>query len=242
MSNEPDAEAREDAEARKEKKGRKKVRSAWISFVGRIVAQVIGAAATVVLGLLIAHQINRPAADRAAPAIEAPVRTSSDAIWLAVLPLDNFSGDPAQEHFADGMTEALIAGLARSPSLHVVSRTSVMPYKGARKPLRQIARELGVDAVIEGSVVRAGERVRVTAQLVDAREDRHLWAASYDRDLRDVLAVHSDVARQVAREIEARLAVPAGSVPARVRAVEGDRPGPAAVARALPELADASAR
>jgi TolB-like protein len=229
------------AETKKDKRAHKKVRSAWIAFVGRIVAQVIGAVATVVLGLAIADRITRPAAVAATPLPEAPARARTDAVWIAVLPLDNFSGDSNQEFLADGMTEALIAGLARSPGLHVVSRTSVMPYKGARKPLPQIARELGVDAVIEGSVVRVRDRVRVTAQLVDAREDRHLWAESYDRALGDLLAVQADVARDAVRAIAARLAAP-GSVPAGVGAVEGDGPRAAAVARALPELAHATVR
>jgi TolB-like protein len=228
MTDEPAAET-------KNKKVHKKMRSAWISFVGRIVAQIIGAVATVVLGLAIADRITRPSAIAATPRPEAPARARTDAVWIAVLPLDNFSGDPGQEFLADGMTEALIAGLARRPGLHVVSRTSVMPYKGARKPLPQIARELGVDAVIEGSVVRVRDRVRVTAQLLDADEDRHLWAETYDRDLGDLLAVQAEVAQDAARAIAARLA-PAGSVPAGVRPVERDRPGPAAVARALPEL------
>ena len=229
------------AETKKEKKGHKRVRSAWIAFVGRIVAQIIGAVATVVLGLAIADRITRPAAVAATAVVEAPARARTEATWIAVLPLDNFSGDSGQEFLADGMTEALIASLARRPGLHVISRTSVMPYKGARKPLRQIARELGVDALIEGSVVRVRDRVRVTAQLVDAHEDRHLWAQTYDRDLGDVLAVQAEVAADAARAVAARLAA-AGSVPADVRAVEGHRPGASVVARTLPELAHAAAR
>ena len=108
---------------------------------------------------------------------------------LAVLPLENLSHDPEQEYFADGMTEQLISDLAQISALKVISRTSVMQYKGAHKPLAQIAKELGVDAVIEGSVQRAGDRVRITAQLIEAPADRHLWARSYERDLRDVLAL-----------------------------------------------------
>ncbi len=121
---------------------------------------------------------------------------------LAVLPLQNLSGDPAQEYFADGMTEALISNLAQIHALRVISRTTVMRYKGSSKPLPEIARELGVDAVIEGSVIRAGERVRVTAQMIEAATDRHLWAKEYDRDLRDVLALQSEVARAIAGEIQ----------------------------------------
>jgi len=124
---------------------------------------------------------------------------------IAVLPLANLSGDPDQEYFADGMTEALISDLAKIGSLRVISRTSVMRYENARRPLPEIARELEADAVVEGSVMRAGGRVRITAQLVDARTDRHLWAESYDRDLRDILALQAEVAQAIAREIEHEL-------------------------------------
>jgi len=120
---------------------------------------------------------------------------------LAVLPLENLSGDASQEYFADGMTGQLIASLGQISALRVISRTSVMGYKGARKPLPQIARELNVDAVIEGSIVRSGGRVRITAQLIDAAADKHLWAQSYDGDLRDTLALQSRVAREIADEI-----------------------------------------
>ncbi len=124
---------------------------------------------------------------------------------LAVLPLENLSRDPEQEYFADGMTEQLIADLAKIGTLRVISRTSVMQYKGARKLLPTIARELKVDAIVAGSVLRAGDRVRITAQLIDAATDKHLWAESYERDLRDVLALQNEVARQIAREIRATL-------------------------------------
>jgi TolB-like protein len=124
---------------------------------------------------------------------------------LAVLPLENLSGDPDQEYFADGMTEALISNLAKLSPLSVISRTSVMQYKGARRPLPEIARELHVDAVVEGSVLRAGGGVRITAQLIDGRSDQHLWSGSYTRDLDDILALQSEVARSIAREIELEL-------------------------------------
>jgi len=125
---------------------------------------------------------------------------------VAVLPLENLSRDPEQEYFADGMTEQLITDLAQINALKVISRTSVMRYKGARKPLPQIAQELGVDAVVEGSVQRAGDRVRITAQLIDARADQHLWARSYERDLRDVLALQDEVAQAIANELQIELA------------------------------------
>ena len=124
---------------------------------------------------------------------------------LAVLPLENLSHDPDQEYFADGMTEALITDLAKIGALKVISRTSVMQYKASRKPLPVIAQELGVDAVVEGSVARSGDRVRVTAQLIEAKSDRHLWAESYDRNLHDVLALQDEVARAIAAEIRVKL-------------------------------------
>jgi TolB-like protein/Flp pilus assembly protein TadD len=120
---------------------------------------------------------------------------------LAVLPLEDHSCGPRQEYFADGMTEALITSLAQIKALRVISRTSAMQYKGARKSLPQIARELKVDAVIEGSVLRSGDRVRIAAQLIDAANDEHLWADSYERDFRDILALQSDIATQVANEV-----------------------------------------
>jgi TolB-like protein/Tfp pilus assembly protein PilF len=124
---------------------------------------------------------------------------------IAVLPLTNLSGDPEQEYFADGMTEALITDLAQIEALKVISRTSVMRYKGTKKLLPEIAKELKVEAVVEGSALRSGERVRIIAQLIEAATDRHLWAKSYERDLGDVLALQSEVARAVAQEIKIKL-------------------------------------
>ena len=124
---------------------------------------------------------------------------------IAVLPLENLTGDPGQEYFADGMTEAVISEFARLGALNVISRTSVMRYKQSDKSLPEIARELGVEGVVEGSVFRAGDRVRITLQLIDARNDLHLWAQTYERDLRDVLALQSDVARAVAEQIRLEL-------------------------------------
>jgi TolB-like protein/DNA-binding winged helix-turn-helix (wHTH) protein/Flp pilus assembly protein TadD len=120
---------------------------------------------------------------------------------LAVLPLDNFSGDASQDYFADGMTDELITDLAQIRALRVVSRTSVMMYKGTRKPLPQIARELNVDAVVEGSVFRSGDQVRITAQLIQVPADKHLWAQSYEGNFRDTLTVQNQVARTIAEEI-----------------------------------------
>lgn len=124
---------------------------------------------------------------------------------LAVLPLENFSGDPAQDYLTDSLTDELITELAKIGSLRVISRTSVMQYKGARKSLPQIARELNVDVVIEGSALRAGERVRITAQLIHGATDSHLWAESYERPLGDLLALQNEVARTIARAIKVKL-------------------------------------
>ncbi len=124
---------------------------------------------------------------------------------LAVLPLENLSGDTAQEYFADGMTDALITELAQFSSLRVISRTSAMHYKGSRQPLPEIARELNVDAVVDGSVIRSGDRVRITAQLLDARSDRHLWAKAYERDAREIVSLQQDVAASIVREIQGKL-------------------------------------
>ena len=124
---------------------------------------------------------------------------------LAVLPLDNLSGDASQNYFSDGMTDELITDLAQISALRVISRTSVMVYKGARKPLPQIARELHVDAIVEGTVLRAGDQVRITAQLIDASSDKHLWSQSYEGDLRDTLALQDRVARAIAKEIQINL-------------------------------------
>ncbi len=124
---------------------------------------------------------------------------------LAVLPLDNLSGDASQDYFADGMTDELITDLAQISALRVISRTSVMAYKGARRPLPEIARELNVDAVVEGTVLRSGEQVRITAQLIQAPADKHLWADSYEGDLHDMLALQKKVAGAIAKQIRIEL-------------------------------------
>jgi TolB-like protein/Tfp pilus assembly protein PilF len=124
---------------------------------------------------------------------------------LAVLPLESLSSDASQDYFADGMTDELIADLGQISALRVISRTSVMAYKHARKPLPQIARELNVDAVVEGTVLRSGDQVRITAQLIDASSDKHLWSQSYEGELRDTLALQSKVARAIADQIRINL-------------------------------------
>jgi TolB-like protein/DNA-binding winged helix-turn-helix (wHTH) protein/Flp pilus assembly protein TadD len=124
---------------------------------------------------------------------------------LAVLPLESLSNDTSQDYFADGMTEELISDLGQISALRVISRTSVMAYKHARKPLPQIARELNVDAVVEGTVLRSGDRVRITAQLIEASTDKHLWSQSYDGELRDTLTLQNNVARAIADQIRINL-------------------------------------
>jgi TolB-like protein/Tfp pilus assembly protein PilF len=124
---------------------------------------------------------------------------------LAVLPLENLSGDPQQDYFADGMTEAVITEVAQISGLRVISRTSVMQYKRTKKTLPEIAKELDVDAVLEGAVQRSGNKVGITAQLIQASTDRHLWAKTYEREMSDVLALERDVAQNVAEEVGVKL-------------------------------------
>ncbi|MGH7601614.1 MAG: TPR end-of-group domain-containing protein, partial [bacterium] len=139
---------------------------------------------------------------------------------IAVLPLDNLSGDPEQEYFVDGMTEALITNLAQIGALRVISRTSVMRYKDTKKPVPEIAEELKADALVEGSVQRFENRVQITAQLIDAATDRHLWAKSYERDRRDVLALQNEVAQAIAHEIQIKLTPQEQARLASVRTVD----------------------
>jgi TolB-like protein/DNA-binding winged helix-turn-helix (wHTH) protein/Tfp pilus assembly protein PilF len=132
-------------------------------------------------------------------------QSSSRIRSLAVLPLESLSGDASQDYFADGMTDALIADLGQISALRVISRTSVMMYKHVRKPLPEIARELNVEAVVEGTVLRSGERVRITAQLIQVPAEKHLWAQSYEGDLKDTLALQNNVARAIAEQIQVTL-------------------------------------
>ena len=127
---------------------------------------------------------------------------------LAVLPLENLSGDPAQEYFADGMTDEVITMLAKNPTLRVISRTSVMQYKKVHRPLREIAQELGVDGILEGSVGRTGNRVHVTAQLIHAASDTHVWAESFDRDLNAVGSLQTELAQAIAKQVGATTSGP----------------------------------
>jgi serine/threonine-protein kinase len=156
----------------------------------------LAAAGLLLLGLALVPWLRRGPAMRDGPATAPSVHS------IAVLPLRDLSPEKAAEdYFADGMTEALIADLARISSLHVISRTSVMRFKDTRESLPDIARQLGVDGLIEGSVLRSGGRVRITAQLVHGATDRHLWVETYDRDLRDVLTLQGEVARAIADQV-----------------------------------------
>lgn len=139
---------------------------------------------------------------------------------IAVLPLENLSKDPGQDYFSDGITDALTTELAQIGSLRVISRTSAMHFKGTRETLPQIGQELNVDAVVEGTVARSENRVRVTAQLIEASSDRHLWARSYERDLKDVFALQDDVARDIAEEIRVKLTPQERTRFARARPVD----------------------
>jgi TolB-like protein/DNA-binding winged helix-turn-helix (wHTH) protein/Flp pilus assembly protein TadD len=157
-------------------------------------AIAVGVAA--VLALLLVITVRRqPSAGRS----ERTIHT------IAVLPLENLSRDPEQQYFVDGLTDQLITDLSQISALQVISRTSVMQYKGAHKPLSQVARELSADALVEGTVLRAGDQIRITAQLVQAASDTNLWADSYERNLRDVLGLQNEVARAIAERIKVTL-------------------------------------
>jgi serine/threonine-protein kinase len=165
----------------------------------RIGVALIGLVGLLTAGIIGGVKFLRPAAVDTGKTAGTPIRS------IAVLPLANLSGDPAQEYFADGMTEAVITELGKIDQLRVISRQSIMQYKAARKTTPEIARELNVDAVVQGSVLRADDRVRITAQLIRAQNDEHLWSESYERDLRDVLALQGELARGIASEIKIQL-------------------------------------
>jgi TolB-like protein/DNA-binding winged helix-turn-helix (wHTH) protein/Flp pilus assembly protein TadD len=167
--------------------------AAWQPLWRRV---AVGAAAVFAVAAL-AWEIGHHRVGAGEP--HAPIRS------LAVLPLTNLSNDPEQDYFADGMTEQLTTDLGQISALRVISRTSAMQYKDTKKKLPEIARELNVDAVVEGAVTRAGNQVRITAQLIEAPTDRHLWAKTYERDLRDVLSLQDEVAQAIASEIRVKL-------------------------------------
>jgi TolB-like protein/DNA-binding winged helix-turn-helix (wHTH) protein/Flp pilus assembly protein TadD len=162
-------------------------------------AMILLLGALVPLGSSVWRRLAHGEAGSAGTASEAPIRS------LAVLPLQSLSDDRGQEYFADGMTDELITDLGQMSALRVISRTSAMRYKHTAETLRQIGRELGADAIVEGTVFSSGGRVRVTAQLIDARTDRHLWAHEYERNLRDVLNLQDEVARDIADAVSVEL-------------------------------------
>jgi TolB-like protein/DNA-binding winged helix-turn-helix (wHTH) protein len=157
----------------------------------RIGVVVVATAAVLLAAVPFIRQIRESAAARTRPIIRS----------LAVLPFENLSADPNQEYFSDGMTDELITRLAQNPELRVISRTSVMQYKKVHRPLADVARELGVDGILEGSVERSGNRIHLNAQLIYALHERHLWAESYDRDLNDLASLQSELARTIARQV-----------------------------------------
>ena len=203
--------AADQASPEKKNKKKSKVRSAWISFIGRILAQMCGAVATVLLGLQLVRGYfpQQPAAPAAAVASDESVaaaagpRRPGGMKVLAVLPVTNYSGDRLHDAFSDGLTETLIAELAQLPGLHVTSRTSSMHFRDKAGLLPSIARQLGVDFVLESSVVTSNGRRRITVQMIDAATDLHVWVQRYDSTERDVLAVHSAIAGAVARDLRA---------------------------------------
>jgi len=165
----------------------------------KLIAVTVTASAVLVVAILVALRVTglRPGWFGK----PAPARIDS----IAVLPLRNLSDDREQDYFADGMTEALITDLGKVSALRIISRTSVMRYKDTKKPLPEIARELQVDALVEGAVARSGDRLRITANLIQASPERHLWAETYERDLRDVIALQNDVARTITEQIQVEL-------------------------------------
>jgi TolB-like protein/DNA-binding winged helix-turn-helix (wHTH) protein len=177
----------EPAEAVAQRSSRPLLRWMWFAAAG----------ALAIVALLVSTNRDRLFGRAKAP----PARIRS----IAVLPFQNLSGDPAQDAFVDGVTDALITNLAQIGSLRVISRTSAMRYKGTRESLPEIARDLNVDAVVEGTVAKSPERVRVDAQLIHAASDRHLWAGTYERHLGDIVYLQSEIARAIADSIQVQL-------------------------------------
>jgi TolB-like protein/DNA-binding winged helix-turn-helix (wHTH) protein/Tfp pilus assembly protein PilF len=194
----PTAEPEEAAPARAERPRRAAIKRLWI------VAAASGAVVAIVAILFVLNVGSLRDRLRAALDLKRAV-VPGGIESIAVLPLENLSGDPEQEYFADGLTDDLITDLGKMVTLRVISRTSVMQYKRTRKPLPEIARELNVDAAVEGTVQRSGSRVRITAQLLQARTDRHLWAETYERDSQDVIRLERQMAVAIAHEVTGRL-------------------------------------
>ncbi|MGV3519827.1 hypothetical protein [Luteitalea sp.] len=221
-------------------KKKNKVRSAWIGFAGRVVAQLVGAAATVMLGYTVVSHTAKSAVAAAQATAPTPPRDRTSAVarataglaaasdparhsgpTLVVLPFADYSPADTSTRLADGVTEAVTAALARSGRVSVISRTSARQYRESTRPLPVIAAELGVDVVVEGSLVRHGDRVRVTVQLIDAATDAHLWAQTYDRTARDVLDFEADISAAIDADL-------AGVLPRRLQATPAEAPSRAA--------------
>lgn len=192
-------------------RGKHKTRAVWISFVSRIVAQLVGATATITLGMYVVQQGagGGAAAEKRVRPLVTRATTAGVSRSIVVLPLADYSAQKDSSALADGLTEAIIARLAQQPELHVLSRTSAMAYKGSAQPLPVIASELAVDLVVEASITRVDDRVRLTAQLIVASTDEHLWARTYDERGTDLLTLEQALSEAVARDIANALDPPA---------------------------------
>ncbi len=228
MSDDTPLPAGDALDEKKKRKKAEKARGVWISFAGRIVAQVVGAVASVVLGVMVLQRYQSPSTSAPSAIDTPPVATSlapaptprRPGAAIAVLPLENISRNPDEDYFVDGMTEALVASLAKVEGLRVISRTSTMRYKTDHPSIPEIAKALGVDVVVEGSVLQAGDQVRITAQLIDGATDEHLWAESYTRTLKDVIGLQDVVADAIATAIKGTVVHRARPQPTSQRAVD----------------------
>jgi TolB-like protein/DNA-binding winged helix-turn-helix (wHTH) protein/Tfp pilus assembly protein PilF len=179
-------------------------RPRWAPLRGNWIVVAVSAAVVAIAAVLFALNLGS-VRDRLLTALDLKSAVPPGIESIVVLPLENLSRDPEQEYFADGLTDSLITDLGNISTMRVISRTSVMQYKRTRKPLPEIARELNVDAAVEGTVQRSGGRIRITAQLLNARTDRHLWAQTYERDSEDVIRLERQMALAIAREVTGRL-------------------------------------
>ena len=202
---------------KKNKRKAARLRSVWIAFTGRILAQFVGSAASILLGLSLIHNYTSPSQGTPNPAVapdpgryqgrvartgEAGTRRRQS---IVVLPIDDYSGAGSGDRFAPALTEFVTASLAERGSLAVLSRTSASRVDARRGSVPEIARRMGVDLVLEASVTRDANRIRVVAQLIDGRSDEHLWARSYDREVGDVLRLQAEIAGEIASGIDAAL-------------------------------------
>jgi TolB-like protein len=196
----------------KPKKKKDKVRSAWISFVGRIIAQILGAVATITLGLAVADRISRSPAQTSAPAALGASPAFADRFVppdsrpsVAVLPLELFSPDSGQQYLADSLTEEIIAALASEPALRVVSRTSALQYRQHPQSVPEIARALGVDIVVEGCVVGDGDTIGIRLRVIDGAADTHVGTVERNNRVRDTHARRERIASDIARELTGKI-------------------------------------